>query len=244
MPRSSIRYSSTPGSSDPQRVPIGRPSTAVKPIVLATLRPADSAHMLAPLPRCSTTVRPRRPRVELRQHRGDVLVGQAVEAVAAHARGVGELLGSANLRQLGLRCGGRRCRSRPPAAGPGGARAAAGSAQVVRLVQRRQRHELLQVGEHRAVDAHRARILDARRARRGARRRSGVRRRPARAASPAGAPARRRGRAACRRGQACSPSSPPAPLARESRRGVELSRLAAHRRARAHRRCPARRART
>ena len=48
----------TPGSSAPQRVPIGRPSTAVKPIVLATLRPANRAHMLAPLPRCRTTVRP------------------------------------------------------------------------------------------------------------------------------------------------------------------------------------------
>ena len=58
MPRWSIRYRITPGSSAPQRVPIGKPSTAVKPIVLATLRPAASAHMLAPLPRCSTTVRP------------------------------------------------------------------------------------------------------------------------------------------------------------------------------------------
>ena len=59
MPRSSIRYSITPGSMAPQRVPIGRPSTAVKPMVLAMLRPPCSAHMLAPLPRCSTTVRPR-----------------------------------------------------------------------------------------------------------------------------------------------------------------------------------------
>ena len=58
MPRWSIRYRITPGSRAPQRVPIGRPSTAVKPIVLATLRPADSAHMLAPLPRWQTTVRP------------------------------------------------------------------------------------------------------------------------------------------------------------------------------------------
>ncbi len=42
----------------PQRVPMGRPSTAVKPMVLATLRPPSNAHMLAPLPRWSTTVRP------------------------------------------------------------------------------------------------------------------------------------------------------------------------------------------
>jgi acetate kinase len=34
---------------------MGSPSTAVKPIVLATLRPADIAHMLAPLPRCAAS---------------------------------------------------------------------------------------------------------------------------------------------------------------------------------------------
>ena len=33
-------------------------STAVKPIVLATLRPLATAHMLAPLPRCMITVFP------------------------------------------------------------------------------------------------------------------------------------------------------------------------------------------
>ena len=54
----SIRYSSTPGSSEPQRVPIGRPSSDEKPIVVATLRPPCRAHMLAPLPRWATTVRP------------------------------------------------------------------------------------------------------------------------------------------------------------------------------------------
>ena len=42
----------------PQRVPIGSPSTAVKPIVLATLRPPSSAHMLEPLPRWHTMVLP------------------------------------------------------------------------------------------------------------------------------------------------------------------------------------------
>ena len=35
-------------------MPIGKPSAAVKPIVLATLRPPEIAHMLDPLPRCST----------------------------------------------------------------------------------------------------------------------------------------------------------------------------------------------
>ena len=46
------------GSTLPHLVPIGRPSTAVKPIVLATLRPFVIAHMLEPLPRCSTTTLP------------------------------------------------------------------------------------------------------------------------------------------------------------------------------------------
>ena len=40
-------------------MPIGSPSAAVKPIVLATLRPPAIAHMLAPLPRWRTTVLPR-----------------------------------------------------------------------------------------------------------------------------------------------------------------------------------------
>jgi len=58
IPSSSIKYRTTPGSRLPQRVPMGRPSTAVKPIVLATLRPPASAHRLLPLPRWATTVRP------------------------------------------------------------------------------------------------------------------------------------------------------------------------------------------
>ncbi len=47
------------------RVPIISPSTAVNPIVLATLRPPCIAHMLAPLPRCRTMVRPAAARGEL-----------------------------------------------------------------------------------------------------------------------------------------------------------------------------------
>ena len=40
------------------RVPIIRPSTAVKPIVDATLRPSRSAHIEAPLPRWAITTAP------------------------------------------------------------------------------------------------------------------------------------------------------------------------------------------
>ncbi|MNV77089.1 hypothetical protein D3C71_1704840 [compost metagenome] len=42
----------------PLRVPIGKPSTAVNPMVLATLRPYTSAHMLLPFPRCAMMARP------------------------------------------------------------------------------------------------------------------------------------------------------------------------------------------
>ena len=53
------RYSTTPGSSAPGRVPMHSPSSAVKPIVQVDA-PARSliAHMLAPLPRCATMTRP------------------------------------------------------------------------------------------------------------------------------------------------------------------------------------------
>jgi len=59
MPPWSIRYSTTPGSRLPVRVPIISPSTAVNPIVLADATGrCSAAHMLAPLPRCRTIVRP------------------------------------------------------------------------------------------------------------------------------------------------------------------------------------------
>ena len=58
MPISSISQISTPGSIVPLRVPITRPSSAVNPIVDATLLPSAIAHIDAPLPRCATTTRP------------------------------------------------------------------------------------------------------------------------------------------------------------------------------------------
>src|SRR5574337_748664 len=56
MPRCCCRYSSTPGSIAPQRVPIIRPSSGVNPMDVETLRRSRSAHTLAPWPRCATTV--------------------------------------------------------------------------------------------------------------------------------------------------------------------------------------------
>ena len=91
IPRSSMRYKITPGSSAPQRVPIASPSVVVNPIVVATPRPASIAHMLDPFPRCSTIVfAAAARRVDARKLGGDVLVGEAVEAVPLHA-GVVEL---------------------------------------------------------------------------------------------------------------------------------------------------------
>ena len=80
------RCSTTAGSSSPQRVPIGRPSSAEKPMVRGHAPPglqgtergavAEMGDDHAPL---GDLWRP------LRQDGGDVLVGQAVEAVAPDA---------------------------------------------------------------------------------------------------------------------------------------------------------------
>jgi len=58
MPSCWNKYSTTPGSSAPGRVPMQRPSSAVKPKLLSMLRPPIMAHRLAPLPRCATITRP------------------------------------------------------------------------------------------------------------------------------------------------------------------------------------------
>ncbi|CFO09351.1 Uncharacterised protein [Bordetella pertussis] len=57
MPRSII-HSTTPGSRRPGRVPIGRPSSAVKPMVLSTLRPSTMVQAETPLPRWAATILP------------------------------------------------------------------------------------------------------------------------------------------------------------------------------------------
>ena len=76
----------TPGSIAPERVPIGSPSSAVKPIVVATLFPSRIAHMLQPFPRCAATTRPARTVTDdARQDACDVLVREAVEPVPLDA---------------------------------------------------------------------------------------------------------------------------------------------------------------
>ena len=108
--------------------------------------------MLEPLPRCSTTVRPPAAFAsKLRQNRGDVLVGQAVEAVAADALRV-QLRGQReHLRDLrvaaverGVEAGHLRQLRRA-------LQQQADRRQVVRLMQRRERNELLQRLQHAGI---------------------------------------------------------------------------------------------
>ena len=72
------------------RVPIGRPSSAVKPIVLSTLRPScERAHRGAAAEMGDDHPAASRCRARPRGRRlGDVFVGQAVKAVAADALGI------------------------------------------------------------------------------------------------------------------------------------------------------------
>ncbi len=131
-------------------------------MVEATLRPSAIAHMLAPLPRCATTTRPRAAAASKRGSAArDVLVGQAVEAVAAHAA-----VGDRRRQREGLRDRRHRAVERGVEAGdlrqPGRAREhGADRREVVRLVQRRQRDEAVEAREDGFVDAHRPVVLDA-----------------------------------------------------------------------------------
>ena len=53
------RYRSAPGSTEPERVAIGTPSSGVKPIVVSTERPSSTAVTEQPPPRWQTTSRGR-----------------------------------------------------------------------------------------------------------------------------------------------------------------------------------------
>ena len=155
------RYSTTAASSRPQRVPIGRPSSGEKLIVVAT----DSA---------STHRAHRRPVAQVgdddaalraafvgrHQLRTNRLVRQAMKTVAPHARVVQRLRQRETLVDVGLRAvkGGveaghlrHTCKRRARRAH---------ARQVVRLVQRRERLQRGDRGLHRIVDEHR--LLEAR----------------------------------------------------------------------------------
>ena len=120
------------------------PSSAVKPRVLSTLLPFRSAQRLAPLPRWATTTRPPAISGAIGQHRRDVLVRQAVEAVALHPGGTdlpgqGNELGDRGLASVeaGIEAG--HLRHAGQAVDDGFDRR-----QVVRLVERSQGNQLPQ----------------------------------------------------------------------------------------------------
>ena len=70
----------------PERVPITKPSSGVKPIEVSTLLPLFTAVMLAPLPRCAMIRRPTASaRIGGAELLKNVLAGEAVEAVAPEA---------------------------------------------------------------------------------------------------------------------------------------------------------------
>ena len=95
----------------PQRVPITRPSTAVNPIVLATLRPSLTAQRLAPLPRCAKTTRRWRVRARVPGSGDQIFVGKTMKAVTPHAF-LRKRRGRAKVWARPVGCGGRPCRNR------------------------------------------------------------------------------------------------------------------------------------
>jgi len=115
------------GSMAPQRVPIGKAIDRREAHRAGDTAAGGQGAQCWPRcpgagPPCALGSR----RIELRQHRRDVFVGQAVEAVAAHP-GIVQLLGPARTSAPAPAArGGTPCRSRPLAEAPVGARAAAG----------------------------------------------------------------------------------------------------------------------
>ena len=130
MPFSSIRCSTTPGSSWPGRVPIGRPSSAVKPIVLSMLRPSrERAHRGAAAEVGDDDAARRRSRARPRGGarrctRSSGRGSRSGGCPRRRARAAGR-----SSRRGGRGRGGRRCRSRRPAARPARSPSRAGSAR-------------------------------------------------------------------------------------------------------------------
>ncbi len=59
-PASVTSHSTAPGSTEPDRVAMTRPSSGVNPMVVSIERPSRTAHSDAPAPRWQTTIRPGR----------------------------------------------------------------------------------------------------------------------------------------------------------------------------------------
>ena len=146
----------TPGSSWPQRVPIGRPSSAVKPMVEATELPLrDRAQRGAVAEMGDDDPAARRSPARSAQPPRDEFVGQAVEAVAPHAFVVIARAAARRCRRRRDGCGGRRCRNRRPAASRESVERRLDAGDVVRLVQGAERDQGAERREQRLVDARR-----------------------------------------------------------------------------------------
>ena len=115
--------SSRPGSTEPDRVAITRPSSGVKPMVVSTERPSRTAHSDAPAPRWHVTTCARRPRPAPRTRaRGRGSRSAARRSARATRAGARRSLPAAGAWR------GRPCRSRRPRARRGNARRTASSA--------------------------------------------------------------------------------------------------------------------
>ena len=160
MARCCRRWRTTAASRRPQRVPMGRPSSGEKLMVVATDRPSRMAQIEAPCPRCAATTRPAEeaPRRELR---ADRLVGNAVEAVAAHALVVQRARQGEALVELRLRAVEGGVEARHLRHAREGVARGAHALEVVRLVQRGQGLEGREPREDRVVDRDRVVELDA-----------------------------------------------------------------------------------
>ena len=166
------RYVMMPGSMSPDRVPITSPSIGVRPIDVSTGLPPTIADAEAPLPRCSTIWLSDSSGVcqERRRLLADVLVRGAVEPVAANVPlprdipvdRVGRRGGRQVVEERGVEDGDVRQVGQRPAGHPDAEHGG-------RVVQRRQRRELLQLRDQRVVDQRRLGTGPGRRARRGGR---------------------------------------------------------------------------
>ena len=207
----------TPGSIAPGRVPMQSPSSAVNPSVLSTLFPSFIAQRLAPLPRCATITRPCAISGAT-VGRTDAMysVREPVESVALHAAAT-EIarqrhdLGDRRLAAMKARVETGDLRHARQSLGHG-----IDCGEVVRLMERRERHQGAEVRQDLRRDDRRPRVLARRRGRRDGRRRARGRRR--RSASEARRQAHRRPRV---RPRSCSKRSSarraPAPSLAENR---------------------------
>ncbi len=148
-----IRYKITPGSIDPERVPIIRPSSVVKPIVVATLLPIlERAERRAIAEMGDDHAALGFGTEIIRQHAGDILIGETVEAVAQHA-GIGqrarqrEDFGEARLGAMKGRIETGDLRQIRPLR-----RDRIDHAEIMRLMIGRKRNEAAQLGQHLRID--------------------------------------------------------------------------------------------